>query len=158
MNTFLGYPIKQIIKNETFDIIKDQFDIHNLLSSLYHSYVKNIPYIITNKNISIQKDKPGVYYIGDKLDLYFTWDYIIKLNKFFGKKYTVKEDFMVDDVNYNIIFFLEFINKHSSLLKDTGINLLGNVNSFFGIISNRNHIVHGCKHLIFFSNKSAYLI
>ena len=112
MKTFLGYSINEITKNETFNIFKDAFNFEQLIGRLYHSFINNEAYIITSKEISIQKDIPGIYYIGDKLDLYFTWDYLLKLNSFFVKKYSIKDNFIVTKGNYNIIFFLEFINKY----------------------------------------------
>lgn len=152
MSYFLGFSIDKIIPMGDYNVFKDPFDINKLVGNLYAAYKNQKAYIITTKNISIEKEIPGVYYIGDKLNLYFTWEYVIKLNNFFCKKYTIDQVFQVDNMGYEIIFFVKFMNKHIKLLKKDGIHLIGNSQCHFGIISNRNNLVHNCKHLVFFSN------
>ena len=152
MKNFLGISVKKIKPTiNSFLNMSEKFDFKKYSSTLYYCYTNNIPCIISTSNKTTIKDTPGIYYITNDSQLFFNWDYLISINKFFYKKYFMDEIFTTCKGSIYYIFLIEFIYKNNKLYKTQGIELLGNNKCFFGIYDIFTNMLTECKNVLYFS-------
>ena len=155
MKEFLGFPIKKIKPTmNSFLNLSNKFNFKKYLATLYYCYSNNIPCIISTVDKIIIKNTPGVYYTTNKTELFFKWDYLISINKFFYTKFPVNEVFTTTTCKKSIylIFLMELMYKNTKLYKTQGIRLLGDSKSLFGIYDNSVTMLTNCSNYLYFSN------
>ena len=155
MDLFLGCKVEELDKNfkNTIVDLKKEFNYKLVINTLYFCYINEIPCMIIKNEVPIKTDfKHGVNIVTDNRNLFFTWNYVKKINSFICKKYQMNEPFYQEETNIYIIFFLEFINKNYSLLStDKGTKLLGFTDSYFGIFDSYRELIHNVTHGLYFS-------
>ena len=86
MKKFMGGRVTNISSAATTYIDPNGgFDLDEYRSILYNCYTKNLACIVSDSKVV--RSKPGVHYISNTLNLFFSWDYVIDINRFFYKKY-----------------------------------------------------------------------
>ena len=151
MKKFMGGRVTNISSATTTYIDPNAgFDLDEYRSILYNCYTKNLACIVSDSKVV--RSKPGVHYISNTLNLFFSWDYVININRFFYKKYPIKRDFMVGQEGVYVIFLIEFIFRNKKLYSKTGLSLLNTGNSFFGIYDTSTNNLNNCEHMLYFSD------
>ena len=151
MESFLGIPTKKILTiNNNYINPSEPFNFKRFSSTLYYCYNNNIPCIVSQKNDISLKNTPGVYVINNCHELYFSWNYIISMNKFF-LKYTIKDLFCINNTNFYHIFLINLIYNNRKLFKNNGVSLLGNRDSIVGIYDTFNNSITNCNNYLYFS-------
>ena len=152
MKDFLGIPIKKIKPTiDSFLNLSDKFDFKKYCSALYYCYSNNIPCVISTTNKTTIQDAPGMYYINNNSQVFFKWDYLISINKFFYKKYAIDKLFTTCSGSIYYIFLLEFMYKNKKLYKPQGLQLLGTDKCFLGVYDNFTNILTDCENALYFS-------
>jgi len=152
MESFLGVPITKINSSTNNYInLKQEFNIKNILATLFYCYSNKIPCIITHNNTILDKKEIGVYYIKDNIELFFDWDYLLSINYFFNKKYKIDENFTIKNNNLYLIFFIELIYANKKKYKNIGKNLCGERDSLFGVYDANINNLFKCEHILYFS-------
>lgn len=147
MKTFLGYNsdfIDKKYKNCFIDLTKP-FSLKEWVNTLYYCYTNKFTCFIGN-NCDISYN--GIIYNNSNIVTKISWDYLIKINKIFRKRYKSQYNFTIDKSNFYIIFFIELIKYSSNNKKH--IELLGN-NSYFGIYDSFKQSISNNTESLYFS-------
>ena len=153
MKYFLGIDINEIDKDykNTFISLDKIYTYNEYLSTLYFCYSNNTTCYIGSSSDKNTKFK-GILFNNKNRIFFIDWSYLNDMNIFFSKKFKIKETFYIKNNLFYNIFFLKLIHTNSNLYTNSGINLVGRYNSFFGILDSFNNSVEtNNKHLLYFS-------